>query len=156
MPLWINGKEVTTSTTFDVNSPSTGEKLWTSSSASITEATQAVEAAEKAFKTWRKTKPAEIQAIFLRAADIMERRSEELAGYMMQETGALRGFTDFNITTTINNFRDVAGRAANIQGVIPPTQAPGQGAFVFKEPFGVILGIGMSDHYRVPKSTALN
>lgn len=145
VPLWIDGKEVTTSTTFDVNNPSTGEKLWTSSAASTKEATLAVEAAQKAFKSWRKTKPAQIQKIFLKAADIMEARCEELAEYMMQETGALRGFTDFNITTTIENFRDVAARAANIQGVIPQSKDAGQGAFVFKEPFGVILGIGKID-----------
>jgi acyl-CoA reductase-like NAD-dependent aldehyde dehydrogenase len=87
VPLWIDGKEVTTTTTFQVTSPSTGEKLWTCSSASTTEATLAAEAAQRAFKSWRKTKPAEIQAIVLKAADIMESRREELAGYMMQETG---------------------------------------------------------------------
>lgn len=141
VPLWINGKEVTTSTTFDVHSPTTGEKLWTSSSASTAEANLAVEAAQKAFKSWRTTKPAEIQTIFLRAAEIMDSRREELANYMQQETGALRPFVDFNLMTTIDNFRDVAGRAANIQGVIPPTKAPGQGAFIYKEPYGVVLGI---------------
>lgn len=141
VPLWIDGKEVTTSTTFDVYSPSTGGKLWTSSSASTKEAVLAAEAAQRAFKSWRKTKPADIQAILLKAADIMESRREELADYMIQETGALSSFSNFNITTTIDNFRDVAGRAANIQGVIPQTKTPGQGAFIFKEPFGVVFGI---------------
>lgn len=141
VPLWIDGKEVSTTTTFDVHSPSTGEKLWTGSSASTVEANLAAEAAQKAFKSWRKTKPADIQTIVLKAADIMESRREELASYMMQETGALRPFTDFNITTTIENFRDVASRAAHIQGVIPQTKDSDQGAFVFKEPFGVVLGI---------------
>lgn len=60
---------------------------------------------------------------------------------MEQETGALRPFVDFNIMTTVDNFRDVASRASNIQGVIPQTKTPGQGAFVFKEPYGVVLGI---------------
>lgn len=141
VPLWIDGKEVTTSTTFDVESPTDSSKLWTSSSASVKEAQQAVEAAQKAFKTWRKTKPAKIQAILLKAADIMEARRDELKSYVMRETGALEGFTQFNIQTTMDNLRDVAGRASDIHGIIPTTKEEGQAALVFKEPYGVILGI---------------
>ncbi|KAI5359581.1 Putative aldehyde dehydrogenase domain, aldehyde/histidinol dehydrogenase [Septoria linicola] len=141
VPLWIDGKEVTTSTTFDVESPNNSKKLWSSSSASTKEAAQACEAAQRAFKTWRKTKAADIQKILLKAADIMESRRSELTSYMQEETGALDGFTQFNITTTIENFRSVAGLASTISGVIPQTKTPGQGAFLFKEPYGVILGI---------------
>ncbi len=141
VPLWIAGKEVTTSTTFDVTSPSTGDKLWSSCSISPKEAIQAVEAAQTAFKTWRKTKPADIRRILLKAADVFEERQEELKGYMMEETGALEPFAGFNMITTIENFRDVAGRAANILGAIPSVGTPGQAAFVFKEPFGVNFAI---------------
>ncbi|KAF2481176.1 salicylaldehyde dehydrogenase [Neohortaea acidophila] len=141
VPLWIAGKEVTTSTTFPVTSPNTGSQLWTSSSASVTEALQAVTAAETALKTWRRTKPAAIRAILLKAADIFNHRAEELAGYMQAETGALQQFTQFNLTTTAENFRDVAGRAAAILGAIPTTGTPGQAAFIFKEPYGVVFSI---------------
>ncbi|EMC99866.1 hypothetical protein BAUCODRAFT_63852 [Baudoinia panamericana UAMH 10762] len=141
VPLWIAGEEVTTDATFDITSPSTGEKLWSAHGASPKHALQALDAAEKALKTWRRAKPAKIQEILLKAADIMESRSEELAGYMMQETGALEGFTQFNLTTTVADLRDVAGRAGNILGAIPNTMHDGQAALVFKEPYGVIFGI---------------
>lgn len=141
VPLWIGGHEVFTDTTFDVISPTDSAKLWTSSSVSVKEATQAVDAAHKALKTWRKAKPAEIRTILLKAADIFEQRREELAGYMKSETGALDAFAGFNTQTTIDNLRDVAGRAAHIMGAIPQTATPGQGAFVFKEPYGVNVGI---------------
>lgn len=118
VPLWIGGKEVTTSTIFDVISPNDGNKLWSSSSVSSKEAVQAVEAAQTALNTWRKTKPAEIRKILLKAADIFEARQEELSKYMMEETGALAPFTGFNLTVTAENFRDVAGRAANILGAV--------------------------------------
>ena len=88
LPLWIDGKEVSTSVTYDVFSPSTGDKLWTSYGASAKEATEAVESAQRAFKTWRKTKPAERRKILLKAADIIEARASELVDYMKQETGA--------------------------------------------------------------------
>lgn len=141
VPLWIAGQETTSETTFDVISPFTGEKLWQSYSVSPQQATQAIEKAQQAFKTWRKTKPATRRSILLKAADIFEARRDELAGYMKAETGALDMFAGFNLTGTIENFRDVAGRPANILGSIPQTQADGTGAFVFKEPYGVIYGI---------------
>ena len=141
LPLWIDGKEVSTSVTYDVFSPSTGDKLWTSYGASAKEATEAVESAQRAFKTWRKTKPAERRKILLKAADIIEARASELVDYMKQETGALDGFSNFNIGTTVEVFRNIAGLVSNISGVIPQTQAPGTGAFVFKEPYGVIYGM---------------
>ncbi|KAI6920833.1 salicylaldehyde dehydrogenase, partial [Hortaea werneckii] len=141
VPLWIAGQETTSDTTFDVVSPFTGEKLWQSYGVSPQQATQAVERAQQAFKTWRKTKPATRRSILLKAADIFEARRDELAGYMKAETGALDMFAGFNLTGTIENFRDVAGRPANILGSIPQTQADGTGAFVFKEPHGVIYGI---------------
>ncbi|KAK5108058.1 hypothetical protein LTR62_008832 [Meristemomyces frigidus] len=143
VPLWIAGEEVAGSseTTFEVISPSTSAKLWTSSGCTPAQAIEAVDAAQTAFKSWRLTKPAAIRTILLKAADIMESRQEELAGYMKQETGALDAFSGFNLSTTIENLRDVAGRAANIMGAIPQTGTPGQAALVFKEPLGVVLGI---------------
>lgn len=141
LPLWIDGEEVTTSATYDVFSPSTGEKLWSSYGATSKEATEAVESAQRAFKSWRKTKPAERRTILLKAADIIEARATELKGYMAQETGALDQFSDFNISTIVEVFRNVAGLISNINGVIPQTQAPGTGCFVFKEPYGVIYGM---------------
>jgi acyl-CoA reductase-like NAD-dependent aldehyde dehydrogenase len=141
LPLWIDGKEASTSTTFDVYNPSTGEKVWSSCGATAKEATEAVESAQRAFKSWRKTKPAERRQILLKAADVMESRRAELKEYMALETGALDGFSEFNVSTTIEVFRNVAGLVSNINGVIPQTQAPGTGAFVFKEPYGVIYGM---------------
>lgn len=37
--------------------------------------------------------------------------------------------------------RDVAGRTTGVMGAIPETSVEGTGAFVFKEPYGVVLGI---------------
>ncbi|KAF2857224.1 salicylaldehyde dehydrogenase [Piedraia hortae CBS 480.64] len=141
VPLWIDGKEVTEDTHFDVVAPSTAKPIWSASSASPASAICAVEAAGRAFDSWRKTKPAEIRTIFLRAADIFDSRRDELASYMRDETGAAQAFIDFNLNATPEIFRDLAGRAANISGTIPPTQTPGQAALVFKVPLGVILGI---------------
>lgn len=141
VPLFINGKEVTTSTTFTVRNPSTGKDLWQSSSSSVEDAVQAVDNAQKAFPAWSKTKPAVRRDILLRTADVFEKRKEELGHYMKVETGAGDQFVDFVITVTIDCLKDVAGRISAIQGFVPTLSEEGASAIVYKEPYGVIFGI---------------
>ncbi|KAK5165629.1 hypothetical protein LTR04_001178 [Oleoguttula sp. CCFEE 6159] len=142
VPLWINGKEVTTPTTFDVISPSNSKLLWHCSSASTDDATAAVEAAQKAYNSWRKTKPVKVREIFLKAAEIIDRRAEELGSYMEEETGAPDIFAKgFNVPSTSEMVRDLAGRVSGIMGSIINCAEDGTSALVFKEPYGVVLGI---------------
>ena len=80
--------------------------------------------------------------ILLKAADIMESRIDELAGYVSQETGMADQLAkSFMVITAVEMMRDVAGRATGIVGAIPETTMPGTEALVFKEPFGVVVGI---------------
>lgn len=143
VPLLIDGKEVTSSTTFEVISPRTHKLLWHASSATKENAIAAVDAAVKAFPSWSKTKPAFRRDIFLRAADILQKRAEECGNYMKDETGAADAFSSgFNIPLTAEILRDVGGKiAASLAGVIPSCAHDGTSALVLKEPFGVILGI---------------
>src|ERR1700740_3165491 len=53
------------------------------------EATLAVDAAAKAFPTWSQTTPAERAKLFFRAAEIVKRRSNEIAEVLAIETGGL-------------------------------------------------------------------
>lgn len=123
-----------------MKSPKTQENVWHAAGASKEQALEAVESSQRAFKSWKKTKPPAIRSIFLKAADIMEERLEELASYQGDETGAPDAISkDFNIPCTIEMLRDIAGRVATISGSIPVTSSGG--ALVFKEPYGVILGI---------------
>lgn len=141
VPLIINGKTVYTTTQLPVVNPPSGEEIWTTSSASVEDAANAVRAAEDAFASWSKTKPSIRRDIFLKAADILESRTVELKRLMKQETGAEDGFIDFNISCTIGNLKDLAGRISSIQGFYPTSEAEGRSAIVSKEPYGVVLGI---------------
>ncbi|KAI9801903.1 MAG: hypothetical protein M1833_002217 [Piccolia ochrophora] len=142
VPLFINGKEIVSDVTFDVTSPSSNEVVWKASSASEDGVKQAVDAAQAALPAWSRTKPAHRRDIFFRAAEIMERRGKEIAGYMQTETGAEAGFAlGFNIPTSVEMIRDIGGRIPSIQGSIPFAAAEGTSALVYKEPYGVILGI---------------
>jgi acyl-CoA reductase-like NAD-dependent aldehyde dehydrogenase len=141
VPLWINGKEHQASKRFDVVSPTTGQVVHMCGGASAEDAAAAVDAAAEAFKTWRTVTPAKRRDIFLKTAEVMERRQEELAGYMAAETGAAPLFIAFNVRTAVDMLKDVAGRIATIEGMIPSTSDEGLGAMVLKEPYGVVLGI---------------
>ena len=142
LPLFVNGKEIVTETTFPVISPLTGKEVWSSSSASVHHANEAAEAAAKAFPAWSKTKPSERRDIFLRAADIIDRRREELKFIINQEIGADSAYGDFMLALSTEGLRDTAGKIADaITGQIPVTIYYGVKAMIQKKPYGVVLGI---------------
>jgi acyl-CoA reductase-like NAD-dependent aldehyde dehydrogenase len=142
IPLLINGQEILTPTTFPITSPYTNTPCWTSSSATPAHALQAVSAASAAFPTWSTTKPTFRRDILLKAADLLEERLEENAGYMRTEMGADEGASaGFVVPLAIRMLRDVAGRIGGICGSVPVVEAEGQSAIVYKEAMGVILGI---------------
>ncbi|KAH7001495.1 aldehyde dehydrogenase domain-containing protein [Ilyonectria destructans] len=141
VPLLINGSDHHSIQAFDVVSPATGKVVHRCHSASVDDANLAVEAAAKALKTWRKTPPEQRRDIFLRAAEVMERRRTELRQYMGDETGGEADWTDFNLTVSINHIKDVAGRIATVEGSFPTTMSPDTSAIVMQEPYGVVLAI---------------
>ncbi|KAF1968001.1 salicylaldehyde dehydrogenase [Bimuria novae-zelandiae CBS 107.79] len=142
VPLLINGKEVTTSTTFPVTSPSSHKQIWSAASASLEDVKNAVDAAQAAFPAWSKTKPAARRDIFLKASDIFKARADELGRYMEEETGSAAAFSSgFNVPLGAEMFRDVAGRCSSVNGVIPSCSDDNTEALVIKEPYGVVLGI---------------
>lgn len=142
VPFLIDGKEVVSPTTFPVVSPSDSETLWQCSSASVKDAMTAVEAASTAFPAWNKTKPSFRRNIFLKAADLLDKREDECHGYLMRETGAIETFAKFNTMITTEMLRDVSGRIEQaLHGEIPVCAQEGTEALLVKEPFGVVLGI---------------
>jgi acyl-CoA reductase-like NAD-dependent aldehyde dehydrogenase len=142
VPAIIGGKDVHTSSSFDVISPATGKLLHKCCSVSVEEAIQAVEAAEKALPAWRETLPGKRRDIFLKAADILDKRAKELGKYMEDETGSTEFWAGgFNVPVSSDGLRDLAGRITSLAGMIPTMADPGRSALVYKEPFGVIMGI---------------
>ncbi|MCJ1427414.1 hypothetical protein MMC29_005317 [Sticta canariensis] len=141
IPLQINGKDVKTSTTYKVVNPTTNELAWESCSASNSEAIEAADAAQAAFPAWSKTKVSTRRDIFLKAADVMIRRADELSNYIKTETGADESFTAFNVFASAEQLRDVAGRIPTVVGHLPAYNSEDRSAMILKEPFGVVLGI---------------
>jgi len=141
VPFFIGGKDTSADKSFDVVSPSDGKVAHRSGSATLADASAAIAAAADAFKTWRRTTPVQRRDIFLKAADIMAARREELAGYMATETGATPPWCNFNLDVGIGMLKDIAGRIATLEGSFPALMDPNTSAIVMREPYGVVLAM---------------
>ncbi|KAH8766686.1 aldehyde dehydrogenase domain-containing protein [Diaporthe sp. PMI_573] len=141
VPFVINGKDVVADKTFDVVNPATGKAAHKCSSATEADAQAAVDAAAKALPAWKALVPTKRREVFLKAADVLEKRRDELATTMVDEVGVPRAWADFNLSVAKDLILDVAGRLVTIEGTIPTPQDPNTGALVVKEPFGVVLAI---------------
>jgi acyl-CoA reductase-like NAD-dependent aldehyde dehydrogenase len=142
VPLQINGKDVNTSKFIDVTSPSTGKVIHKASAAAVSDAIKAVEAAEAAFESWADLPPDQKRNIFLKAADILERRTDEVGKWEEEEAGATTLYASgFDVPTAVSGLRDVAGKISGIVGTVPALSDPSRTGLVMKEPYGVILAI---------------
>jgi acyl-CoA reductase-like NAD-dependent aldehyde dehydrogenase len=152
VPLWINGEPRYSPSTFDVVSPATNTTCWKAAAAGKDETLRAIEAATIAFQDWSKTKPSVRVDILNAAASYLQANIEQYAQYMMVEMGADRGAAQFFVLpTAITLLRDIAARISSVVGIVPAVAAQGQSAMVWKEPYGVTLGVVpwyVSNHLR--------
>ncbi len=105
------------------------------------DARAAIDAAAAAFPSWSQTPPAVRQGIFLRAADILESRMEEIVGLLARETGASFGFGMFQMHFVPGLFRQAAGSAYAPTGEVLLSDIPGAFAMGVRRPVGVVGAI---------------
>lgn len=127
--------------TFQDLSPFTGRVIGTVAAGNREDAKRAVEAASAAFPAWAATPPAARQRIFLAAADILERRRDEVVGLLATETGCTFGFAMFQMGFVPGLFRQAAGLAYNPIGQVIPSDVPGTFAMGVRRPVGVVAAI---------------
>ncbi len=127
--------------TFQDMAPYTGEVLGTVAASAREDAKRAVEAASAAFPAWAATLPAVRQRIFLAAADILERRQDEVVRLLATETGCTFGFAMFQMGFVPGLFRQAAGLAYNPVGQVIPSDVPGTFAMGIRRPVGVVAAI---------------
>jgi acyl-CoA reductase-like NAD-dependent aldehyde dehydrogenase len=126
--------------TFEDHDPFTGEVVARVPAATREDARNAVEAASTAFPGWWHTPPAEKQRVFLKAADVLESRSEEVATWLTRETGATFGFSMFQLHFVPGLFRQAAALAYSPIGEVIPSDI-GQFAMGLRRPVGVVGAI---------------
>jgi acyl-CoA reductase-like NAD-dependent aldehyde dehydrogenase len=126
---------------FDDLDPYTGEVVAHVPAGTREEAHRAVEAALDAFPQWSQTPPEARQLVFLRAADILERRRDEVVGLLERETGSTFGFSMFQHHFVTGLFRQAAAIPYAPIGQVLPTDTPGRLAMGMRQPVGVVGAI---------------
>jgi acyl-CoA reductase-like NAD-dependent aldehyde dehydrogenase len=126
--------------TFDDTDPFTGESVATIPAGTRADAKRAIEAAAAAFPAWSQTPPAERQRIFLKAADLLEARAEDVGSWLTRETGCTFGFAMFQLHFVPGLFRQAAALAYAPMGEVIPSDT---GAFAMgvRRPVGVVGAI---------------
>jgi acyl-CoA reductase-like NAD-dependent aldehyde dehydrogenase len=135
---WVDAAD---GTTFEDRDPYTGEVVATVPAGGGDDARHAIEAAGETFAAWSATPPAERQRIFLKAADVLEGRLEEVVGLLARETGCSFGFGMFQLGFVPGLFRQAAATAYSPIGQVIPSDVPGTFAMGLRRPVGVVGAI---------------
>jgi acyl-CoA reductase-like NAD-dependent aldehyde dehydrogenase len=135
---WVDAAD---GATFDDLDPFTGDVVARVPAGKREDAARAVDASAAAFPTWSKTPPEERQRLFLRAADVLESRSDEVVGLLARETGSTFGFGMFQMHFVPGLLRQAAGAVYQPIGEVIPSDLPGAFALGFRQPVGVVGAI---------------
>jgi acyl-CoA reductase-like NAD-dependent aldehyde dehydrogenase len=127
--------------TFQDLDPFTGDVVAEVPAGGADEARRAVEAAAAAFPAWAESLPAQRQAIFLKAADVLEGRRDEVVDLLARETGSTFGFAMFQMHFVPGLLRQAAALAYAPVGTVIPSDNPGTLAMGLRRPVGVVAAI---------------
>jgi len=142
--MYINGEWVDAldGKVYDDFNPYTGEVFAKVPAGKRADAKRAVEAAVEAFPSWSHALPIERQTLFLKAADILEKRQMEIVEILAEETGCTFGFAMFQTMFTPGLLREAAAQVHQPTGEVIPSDTPGAFFMAVRQPVGVVAGIG--------------
>lgn len=126
--------------TFERQHAQKGYVVTTGAAATVDDAVTAVESASKAFPAWAKTGPTERRRILLKAADLIEERSEEFIATMSAEVSASPDWAGFNVFLTTQVLREAASMASMLLGETMPNDR-GVLSMTVRQPAGVVLSM---------------
>lgn len=138
IPLFINGKKVTTEKAIRSSNPNDPEELvGIVSSAGEEEADMAIEAARKAFPAWRDRDPKVRAQYLFNAASIAREMRYDLAALQVYEVGKSWSEADADVCEAID-FMEYYGREMiRLSKPQRMGHVPGEESFLFYEPQGV-------------------
>ncbi|MGA3292406.1 MAG: aldehyde dehydrogenase [Candidatus Acidiferrales bacterium] len=141
--LFINGEwtGALDGKTYDKKNPFNGQTASHVAAGKREDARRAIDAASAAFPAWSTTAPGVRRNLFLKAADVLERRMPEIAKIMAAETGQTFGWGMFNCIYTVGILREAAAQAYGLIGEVIPTDLPDTTAMAIRQPVGVVVGI---------------
>jgi acyl-CoA reductase-like NAD-dependent aldehyde dehydrogenase len=126
--------------TFEDRDPFNGELVAEVAAGSRADARRAVEAAAAAAPAWAQAPPAVRQGVFLKAAEVLESRHDEIVSLLARETGSTFGFAMFQMHFVPGLFRQVAALAYSPIGEVIPSDN-GVFSMGLRRPVGVVGAI---------------
>jgi acyl-CoA reductase-like NAD-dependent aldehyde dehydrogenase len=136
---WVDAKN---KESFEDYNPYNGEVFATVPKGKREDATRAIEAAAAAFPEWAASPPSLRRKLFLKAADIFEKRQDELVRVVAEETGSTIGIAMFQMFFVPGLFREAAAQAYSVTGEIIPADYPGAFFMALRQPAGVVGAFG--------------
>jgi acyl-CoA reductase-like NAD-dependent aldehyde dehydrogenase len=137
----IGGEWISAGRLFDDLDPYRGTVMARIPAGTRADAARAVDATAAAFPAWAELPPAEKQAMFLRAAGIVDRRRDEIVSLLATETGCAGAFAGFQVITAIRLLRQASNWGYLPVGEIIRSDSPGTFAMALRKPIGVVAGI---------------
>jgi acyl-CoA reductase-like NAD-dependent aldehyde dehydrogenase len=101
----------------------------------------AVTTAHDAFAEWASTPASRRRDVILEAADLLESRIDDYAGYLSKETGGTATWAAVNVMVTANNMRIAAGTAQLPPGELVSSDRPGEWSMAVRQPAGVVAAV---------------
>ena len=138
--MYIDGKWLDSSSgkTFEDHNPYTGDVYANVPAGNAEDTRSAIDAAKAAFPEWAATPPAAKRQIFLKAADVMESRQDDLVQAMMEEVGGTIGISMFQMGFVPGLFRMAASAAYDVKGEIIPADHANSFFMAMRQPAGVV------------------
>jgi len=153
--LFINGewKESASGEVVEDINPATGEAFAKIHQPSDEDIDAAVAAAVAAGKEWRNTGPTVRERILIKAAEILDRRRDEIIQLLIEETGCVFGTAWYQVEYSMDSMRSAAGECRRLVGETIPSDIPGLLSMTRKMPVGVVVGIAP---FNVPLALSSN
>jgi acyl-CoA reductase-like NAD-dependent aldehyde dehydrogenase len=98
----------------------------------------AIDAAEQAFPAWRATPAPQRGDVVRKAADLMERRRDQLARLLTQEEGKVLAESFAEVDRAIANVRFSGGEGTRLTGETIPSAQRGTLIYTRRDPLGVV------------------
>jgi len=138
--LFINGEwqDAPSGRTFPDVNPATGEAFTRIPAADAETARRAMDAAERARAEWSELLPAVRAGVVLKAAQIWERRSDDLQAMLTTETGAVRAKAAFEVGYCAELIRHAAALTYQASGEVAPSNVSGKINYFVRKPVGVV------------------
>lgn len=138
--MFIGGKwtDASNGETFEDLNPYTGEVYANVPAGTPEDVKRAVDEAHAAFPEWADTAPGARREIFLKAADVMESRQDELVRAMMEEVGGTIGISMFQMHFVPGLYRMAASAPYDVKGETIPADHDNSFFMSIRQPAGVV------------------